>query len=161
MRGPRRGFCCRQLHARQKSFAPLPNYAEYLIGGVACRRIGRLRPYFAGSIVLGVAYGRAAAALTPAVIDRYPVVPAFLMASSASAVVISGVVFSLFTEPPAAIAIAAALTLSGISVMTTTSYSPKAKNALWMRPPSFSIGPRTASMRSWGLATRRAQASGV
>src|SRR5713101_6171213 len=65
------------------------------------------------------------------------------MASSASAVVISGVVFSLFTEPPAAnaIAIAAALTLSGISVMTTTSYSPKAKNALWMRPPSFSIGP--------------------
>src|SRR6266446_9863175 len=88
------------------------------LGGAACLRRGRLRP---SSQQI---YGRAAAALVPAVSERYPVVPAFLMASSASAVVISGVVFSFFTEPPAAnaIAIAAALTLSGISVMTTTSY---------------------------------------
>jgi len=42
------------------------------------------------------------------------------------------VVFLALTEPPAAnaMAMAAALTLSGISVMTTTSYSPNAKNAL-------------------------------
>src|SRR5713101_7800287 len=84
------------------------------------------RPYLAGLIgTRRLLYGRAAAALVPAVSERYPVVPAFLMASSASAVVINGVVFSLFTAPPAAnaMAMAAALTLSGISVMTTTSNS--------------------------------------
>jgi hypothetical protein len=53
--------------------------------------------------------------------------------------------------------LAAALTLSGNSVMAMASNSPKAKNEVWMRPPRFSIGFRITSMRSCGLAIRRAK----
>src|SRR6266581_5351361 len=60
-----------------------------------------------------------------------------------------------------ALAFAAADTLSGISVMSTASYWPKAKYEFSTLPPSLSIGPRTASKRSCGLAMSRARASGV
>src|SRR6266571_2584628 len=71
----------------------------------------------------------------------------------------SAVVWQSRREPPAANAraIAAADTLSGISVMSTASYWPKAKYEFSTLPPSLSIGPRTASKRSCGLAMSRAR----
>src|SRR5271155_5153530 len=59
----------------------------------------------------------------PAAKALYPAVEAFFRASSASAVVSSGVVFTDRTAPPAAnaMAIAAASTLVGNSVMVMTS----------------------------------------
>ena len=108
-------------------------------------------------------YRRAAAALACAVMDLFPQVEAFRIASMASAAVISGVVCTLRNAPPPANAkaIAAAETLSGISVMRMASFSPKAIYISLILPPSISIGPRTASVRSCGLAINRAMASGV
>ena len=74
-----------------------------------------------------------------------------------SALDISAVVWQLRSEPPApnARAIAAAETLSGISVMRIASYCPNAKYEFNTLPPSFSMGLLTASNRSWGLASNR------
>src|SRR5438046_8017602 len=94
-------------------------------------------------------YGRAAAPLAAAATGLYPQVAALRMASMPSALDISAVVWQLRSEPPAANAraIAAAETLSGISVMSTASNCPKAKYEFSTLPPSFSIGARTASDR--------------
>jgi hypothetical protein len=93
----------------------------------------------------------------------YPQVPAFRSASTACAAVICGVVWMLCTALPAANAMAraAAEMLSGMSVMAITSKEPKAKKDVCSFPPSFSIGARTASSRSWGFSINRAQASFV
>src|SRR5260370_39842093 len=103
------------------------------------------------------------AAAAPAATALYPHVAALRIASRPSALDISAVVWQLRREPPAAnaSAIAAAETLSGISVMSRAAYCPKAKYEFSTLPPSFSIGPRTASKRSWGLAMSRVRASGV
>src|SRR5207248_7245530 len=73
----------------------------------------------------------------------------------------SGVVCTDLQAPPPAkaIAIPAALTLSGISVTSTTSYSPNANHALLILPPNFSTAGLTASIRSCGLANRACQPS--
>src|SRR5882762_8833586 len=108
-------------------------------------------------------YGRAAAPLAAAATGLYPHVAALRIASRPSALDINAVVWQLRSDPPAANAraIAAAETLSGISVMSTASYCPNAKYEFSTLPPSFSMGARTASNRSWGLASNRVKASGV
>ena len=88
---------------------------------------------------------------------------AFFNAATPSSNVISGVVFTALTAPLDEIAIdsAAALTASGISQTSNTSYSPKLNQPLMTRPPSFSTTGRTASRRFAGAFTSAVQATGV
>src|SRR5207302_11322874 len=117
----------------------------------------------AAPLVCSSDHGRAAAPPAAATTGLSPQVAALRIASKPSALDISAVVWQLRREPPAANAraIAAAETLSGISVMSTASYCPNAKYEFSTLPPSFSMGARTESNRSWGLASNRVRASGV
>src|SRR5271163_1501170 len=126
------------------------------------RKLGRLNVGWVGfPKPFSADQAPAAAELALATTDLYPQVPALRIASIASAAVMSGVVWTFATAPPAAnaMAIAAAETLSGISVMTITSNGPNAKYAVCNFPPSFSMGTRTISNRSCGSAISKAQAS--
>src|SRR5712664_2965029 len=106
--------------ALQKHTRPVCSYPT--------RGAGRFRAW-ATPLMRGSNHGRAAAPPAAAATGLYPQVAALRIASKPSALDISAVVWQLRREPPAANAraIAAAETLSGISVMSTASYCPNAK----------------------------------
>jgi hypothetical protein len=72
--------------------------------------------------------------------------PAFFIAATLCSIVNRGVVLIAFNAPPADTAIekAAASILSGNSMISTASYSPKANQKPSTQPPAFSITARTA-----------------
>src|SRR5437016_2398896 len=94
---------------------------------------------------------------------RYPALGAFFIASTPSSKVSNDVVLLDLRAPPAATARekAAALTLSGMLQIATTSSSPNDNHAPSGVPPRFSIAERTTSVRFWGFFTKPAHASVV
>ncbi len=75
----------------------------------------------------------------------------------------SGVVLTDLMAPPAAIAMAstAAVTSSGSSQMTSTSWSPKVNQPWRMLPPMRSTTGRMTSRRCWGFFNRADDPKGV